>query len=858
MRFEIIKRDWFIGLVITLAAALAATSSAVHWLEWQTYDLGMRLSAERKANDRITVIALDDASLDRYGNWPWPPGLFTQLMARMHRDGGPQAIGVLPPFDFPRNDQGLAYIRQLRALKNPGWSDDAASLLVRAEASLDDTEDLAASMQASGNVVLGLGQRLGGPRRGRADMPPVLIDGRLTAVGGAPLKQPSLDDAGYLAAVPHWPERWTIDDLTPQPPAADPLPPMQLLGDSASGVGVLPLDLGSVGVREQPLVYRYRGLYLPSFALLMAARTLDVDNAHLAVDLGEGISFGGRQIPTDPQLRVWPYFYRGGSGTPFRVYSFADVLDGKVPASDFQGQTVLIGPTSARLTNFADVPSGERLPPVMIEANVVSSLLNGYVYQVRGWAVWTEALALLLVGLYLMFWLPRVRPWVGVALTLVFAALLANTQFVLMNTMSLRVQLVVPLLALLLGHIAMVIKDLLAGRLGRVRADLAETRLKLGQAYQAHGQLDEAWDVLRRCAPSDAALQALFGLGLDYERKRRFPRALAVFRHVRDLAPEFPDVDRRIGRIQELEKHFLLGAAARNDPIETAVLDDGEMSRPVIGRYEVEKIVGRGAMGVVYMGRDQRIGRTVAVKTLALAQEFEGDQLRDVTERFFREAETAGRLNHPNIVTIFDVGEEHDLAYIAMDFLTGENLQAYTKDDKRLPLAKVLDLGAQVAEALDYAHEHNVVHRDIKPANIIYDASNGKVKVTDFGVACVTDTSKTRTGTILGSPSYMAPEQIEGKRIDGRADLFSLGVTLFELITGELPFVGEPVATLMYRITNQPHPDIRSLRPGLPPCVKLIIDTALAKDPAKRFQSGLAMAQALRRCMQDAERSTHA
>ena len=269
----------------------------------------------------------------------------------------------------------------------------------------------------------------------------------------------------------------------------------------------------------------------------------------------------------------------------------------------------------------------------------------------------------------------------------------------------------------------------------------------------------------------------------------------------------------------------------------------------MLGRYQVEKELGKGAMGVVYLGRDPKINRVVAIKTMALSQEFEEDELKDVKERFFREAETAGRLNHPNIVTIFDAGEEHDLAYIAMEFLKGKDLVPYTKPGNLMPLAKVMDVAARVADALYYAHQNSVVHRDIKPANIMYEPESDSVKVTDFGIARITDSSKTKTGMVLGTPSYMSPEQLAGKKIDGRSDLFSLGVMLFQMASGKLPFEGDSMAQLMFKIANEAHPNIREHNPQVPECLAMIIDRALAKDNAQRYQTGAEMALDLRACM---------
>ncbi|MGH8681229.1 MAG: serine/threonine-protein kinase, partial [Burkholderiales bacterium] len=251
----------------------------------------------------------------------------------------------------------------------------------------------------------------------------------------------------------------------------------------------------------------------------------------------------------------------------------------------------------------------------------------------------------------------------------------------------------------------------------------------------------------------------------------------------------------------------------------------------------------------VYQGRDPKIGRVVAIKTMALAQEFEADELADVKARFFREAETAGRLNHPHIVTIFDAGEEHDLAYIAMEFLKGRDLVPYTKPGSLLPADQVISIVARVADALGYAHRQNVVHRDVKPANVMYEPDSDTVKVTDFGIARITDASKTKTGMVLGTPSYMSPEQLAGRKIDGRSDLFSLAVSLYQLASGRLPFDGESMAQLMFKIANEPAPDILGFNPLLPPALAAFIERAMVKEADARFQTGEAFAEALRACV---------
>jgi serine/threonine-protein kinase len=198
---------------------------------------------------------------------------------------------------------------------------------------------------------------------------------------------------------------------------------------------------------------------------------------------------------------------------------------------------------------------------------------------------------------------------------------------------------------------------------------------------------------------------------------------------------------------------------------------------------------------------------------------------------------------------MFDAGEEHDLAYIAMEFLKGKDLVPYTKPGALLPLPLVMSIVARVAEALSYAHANQVVHRDIKPANVMYEPESDQVKVTDFGIARITDSSKTKTGMVLGTPSYMSPEQLSGKKIDGRSDLFSLGVTLYQMACSQLPFTGDSMAQLMFKIANEVQPDIRTVNPQVPDCLAAIIERALCKDMAQRYQTGDEMAKDLRACI---------
>lgn len=265
-----------------------------------------------------------------------------------------------------------------------------------------------------------------------------------------------------------------------------------------------------------------------------------------------------------------------------------------------------------------------------------------------------------------------------------------------------------------------------------------------------------------------------------------------------------------------------------------------------LGPYRIGHALGRGAMGVVYLAHDAE-DRPVALKTLALASEFDAVGLVEARARFFREAETAQRLRHAGIVTVYGAGEDDGLAWIAMEYLPGEPLEAWTRPDRLLPLADALAIVRQAALALDYAHQHQVVHRDIKPANLMYDPATRKIKLTDFGVARLTDANHTRTGLVLGTPAFMSPEQLLGTHIDGLSDLFSLGLLLYQLTTGHLPFNGDSLAELMRAISHDAPKNPETYNPQMPAPLTAIIMKALQKDITTRFQTGAQFALALAR-----------
>lgn len=277
-------------------------------------------------------------------------------------------------------------------------------------------------------------------------------------------------------------------------------------------------------------------------------------------------------------------------------------------------------------------------------------------------------------------------------------------------------------------------------------------------------------------------------------------------------------------------------------PTISARMDDRKRDR--FGRYEILAELGRGAMGVVYKARDPKINRVVAVKTISLAGQ-PPEEEQEYRERFFREAEAAGRLSHPGIVTVFDVGEEPETRspYIVMELVPGQSLEKLllSKEDRKLPVEEALQLALEVAEALDCAHGQGVVHRDIKPANILL-TEEGHAKIADFGVAKLNLANATAAGRTLGTPAYMSPEQLNGDPVDGRSDLFSLGVILYTVLTGYKPFQGNSALTVAFKIVNRDPVPATILDTELPPGLDYIISRAIAKDRSARYQRGMEMA----------------
>jgi eukaryotic-like serine/threonine-protein kinase len=819
VRSGVWKADWFLGLaVVLLFGFFGWVSELVPSLERRAYDAAVQ-TASRAPSDKVAVIAIDQQSIDNIGRWPWPRDTHARMIDLLSRAGA-RAIGYLVFFAEPENERinrTLAKLIEAAAPAAEGQpANPVAALLKEAEDQFNTDRKLAAAIERAGNVVLPLLFVLEAPR-GRQDRPlaPFI---RRNAVA--------------------------LDGAAPTPSSALAISALESLGTAAAGLGHLNVVPDADGaIRSEALVVKHYDEAYPSLSALVVARSLNLAPKDIRADT-YGVRIGDLVARTGPEARLHNAFYKyAGERPPFSEDSFYDVLNGKIAPEKYRDKIVLVGPTAAGVANVFVTPVSPAMPAVALQAQVVSALLEEHSVAVPGWARLAELGALFVAALYLITLLPRLGAGPALAASAAAVAGLVVLHFALMARAGIWLQLMAPAALVALGHAALVSKRFIGAERARRAADTssAESNRMLALAYQGQGQLDLAWDKFRQVPRSEAVLENLYSLALDFERKRQFNKAEAVFKYVQEFKPDFRDVAERLARSRQLAHTVVIGAGASH-PGGTLVLDPA-VEKPKFGRFVVEAELGKGAMGVVYLGKDPKIGREVAIKTLAVAQEFEPEELAEVKERFFREAQTAGRLSHPNIVTIYDAGEEHDYCYIAMELLRGTSLARYTRPGELLAADKTLSIVARAADALGYAHREGVVHRDVKPANLMYDAQSDTLKVTDFGIARLTASSKTKTGMVLGTPSYMSPEQLAGRKLDGRSDLFSLAVTLYQLLSGRLPFDGESMAQLMFRIANEPP---AALDAAVPAGLARFLERALAKSPEERFQTGEHFGGALR------------
>jgi len=780
----------------------------------------MRLDLpQNRGRQKIAIVNIDEKSLKQLGPWPWPRRLIADMITILTNNGA-KIIGLDLLFSSKEPSEGLKEVQKLYQnvleRQNGGQSDTwILNQLKEIEQRLDSDRILSQTVKASGNIIMPVSGNFGNYDTELVFSVDSFIQKNLPNF--------RVNRDSFL----------TVNQLTT---------PFPELFENSRGIGhtnLSPVELMKGQVHL--LFINYRGHLIPSMPLRLTLDYLNKKPEEVFIQ-GKGIQLTDSVIPAF-KGELFIRFMGGRRSFPY--YSFSDLLKVKKVPAVFEDKIVLVGYT-ANGFSAVDTPVDAQMPRVELMANIIENLMSGRYLQRPGYMIYLEALILLLFPIFAAAALPHLSiiNRLGITMGLMILAILIGIVFFI--GLDLWFKAIYIILALITTHVVFSLKDFIIRQktLGLTSKESIETNRMLGLSLQSQGLLDLAFEKFRKCPLDDAMKDVIYNLGLDYERKRMYNKAVSVYEYILEKDETFRNLKERTPKLRELISPLkVIGQDGKQDG--KIVVSEDLGVKPTVGRYEILDELGQGAMGIVYKARDPKINRLLAIKTIRFADEFEEEKLADVKSRFLREAEIAGQLSHRSVVAIYDVGEDYDLTYMAMEFLQGENLKKYCRKGSLLPLRKILYVIGETAAALNYAHDHGVIHRDVKPANIML-LQDGKIKVTDFGIAKAVSSSETKSGIILGTPNYMSPEQINGEKIDGRSDIFSLGVVFFELLTGQLPFHGKTLTNLFYQITQVKHPSPRSINPKVPKPCEQIIDKTLAKDPDNRFQDADELAKYLR------------
>ncbi len=794
-------------------------------LELKFYDARMSARGGGGSTEAIALVDIDNDSIEKLGRWPWPRSRIAEVIGKI-ADAGAKIIGLNVIYSEPEDSSALRELRYLTRILaetvQGAESQRVVKALEEAQQRLDNDRKLANTLTEAGNVVL--------PVFFRPSLVPENLREKALLLTEDAVKNVTHPEGVLL------PDEGKVNM------------PIEEFFKPAVGVGHVNLEYDVDGTaRREPVFFRYGDLYIPSFTLALTAQYLGIPMQNVTAVLGEGVSVGMLDIPMT-QDSDFLVSFKGEEGT-FSRYSFFDTLNEKFDLDKaFADKIVLITPSAPGILNPISTPLSGSMSVGEFSANSIWSMLNRKFVEQPAWNDMASYGLIILIGFLIAFVMPRLKALFAGVLFVGLLAVMIGVPFYLFVSAGIWLEIIYPTVLLVVGYIGVMTLNYFVTetRKEKVEEQSAETNRMLGISFQSQGMLDMAFDKFRR-VPVDGEVKALlYNLGLDYERKRQLNKAAAVYEYIEEHDSKYKDVTKRKQKLLHASETmvfgdgFLTGGSTGDD-----LLSGDGGTRPTLGRYEIQKQLGKGAMGVVYLGQDPRINRTTAIKTFRFTEDHEPEEAEKLKAKFFREAESAGTLSHPNIVTIYDAGDEGDVAYIAMEYLEGDDLQKYTKKSTLLPIRRVIDVIADIAEGLDYAHSKGIVHRDVKPANIMMN-KNGVIKITDFGIARITASSQTQTGVVKGTPHYMSPEQISGEKVDGRSDIFSLGAMMFQMLTGKVPFKGDSPAALMHQIMNTPHPDPRKINPKIVKPLVTIIDKAMAKKRDGRYQSAAQMAAHLR------------
>ncbi len=823
---SLLTSSWFscTALTLIITAGLVSEAPLLQSFENSIYDRLSLLHNTVEKSDKITLIAIDQDSIGRIGSWPWPRSVVSNAVDTLAK-AGVKTIGLSLPYPARETNDGIKELTRLKeSLNRKGLKLSKNSRetlrkdLAAAEQRLDNDAQLIRTVTSAGNVVTPLqfffstrewdeSSKESNPIKGFSIEYPKetqSVSQSLFQLGN-PLKEDSgpIEATGFSA-------------------------PFKDLLNSSASLGhdnFIPDHDGTV--RSANLFISWQKRLYPSMALQLSLAATgsplsDIRGIYSKESI-TSLNFASLFIPVSSDYRM---LMPGSGANTFSTVPFHVIHEGKIGKEQLEDRIAIIGLTAPGLTSVFRTVDGNGISNAELTAAATASILSGSHISRPTWTWALEMGALLYFGLFLILIIPRVNISLGTTILVIFIVFWQGLSIILFISHGIWIKSGSPTLLAVLGLILIMINRRFFNPFRTATDD--ESNKVLGLSFQSQGLLDLALEKLMKCPVSDPSVKdLLYNLGLDMERKRMHNKAKALYEHIYTCGP-YKDVQEKIGRLEVTAK---LPSLTSGNGTPLSMLEGNET--PTLGRYEIIRELGQGAIGTVYLGRDPKINREVAIKTLRYDRVESGD-LPEVKERFLREAEAAGKLNHPNIVTIYDIDEDHDMTYMAMELLDGIDLTSYCKRGNLLSVPKVLVIIIKVAEALEYAHKHHVVHRDIKPANIIM-LKDGHVKVADFGIARILTSSKTQTGVILGTPNYMSPEQVAGKKVDGRSDQFSLGVVFYELLTGTKPFQNANIAALMHSIATVSYTPLQEVDPGLPECCVALSTRLMSKAKSRRF-----------------------
>jgi tRNA A-37 threonylcarbamoyl transferase component Bud32 len=797
-----------------LLALLSLQNSTVRWLDAQMFRLASHLLPVQSASNEFRVVQLDEARLQK------PEGIreFRFFLRKLRKSKAAEIVWLSD--DFPQMDYLPIDDEEEELDKKAAKSQTKKSKGNKSQSKKSSSPSASPSEAAQQSPLEVEDELQWRPTKGERNKLAWMLENQhvfLTQYLNVPEKQNTIPYHESLIFQQGW--RQYIPVMF--------LPAVQTFRLTNTQLPYRIYPFNPDATEKQSLIWydESRDFSLPDLTLAVFSRYQKSQQLDWS-ETGK-ISLDDHIIPVDLSGKVFNYF-----STLTLRHTELNVMSLKIAAAKnsdyYKNKIVLIGQDSNRLQLLADSLSS-------LQKNII------YYTPSEGW--WLLPLVLLGVVIYLLWLLPLLSNQSGLFLGAFLMMAIISAQPVLLILKGIWWPTISILLLMFIGQLAVYVYTSGQSILNKLEQQQHNTWFQLGHYQYEKGDYEVALTNLLKCGSDDAVLSDLYEIALRFERKRQYDRAFQVYTEISLRQKNYRDIDKRLTSIAG----FTVASADVTAPNQLQkTLVRSQMELPEFGRYKLEKELGRGAMGVVYLGQDPKINRQVAIKTLDFSQ-FSKKELNTVKSRFFREAEAAGRLSHSNIVTVYDIGEEDDFAFIAMDFVSGVPLSDYTLKDFLLPVKEVYRIVQIVAEALDYAHKQKIVHRDIKPGNVMYDAKSKQIKITDFGIARITDSVKTRTGSFMGSPSYMAPEQMTGAHVDGRADIYALGVTFYQLLSGSLPFKADSIANLAYKITNEKYRPIREARAGLPASATRIINKAMQKNPEKRYATCVEMVKALKR-----------